>query len=97
MSFAREPRLDHHHLARALFEEGINDVAVTGVSGLKPSAFRVYLDNRSWMHLYAANGGRQNQQKFPRHVEAALQESLRLAKGQNAAYLPGWCGAVDAG
>lgn len=142
--------IDHHHLARALHDEGVAEVAVTVVadlSGLEPGAFWVYLDNRSWMHLYDAKGERQDHRKLPKHVEgliddpfrslagalrcaggfakdttpfseflwadflrrrikrkqadahpeAALAEALRLAKSQDAAYLPGWCGPVAAG
>ena len=31
------------------------------------------------------------------HPEAALQEALRLAKSDDTAYLPGWCGPVAPG
>jgi hypothetical protein len=142
--------IDHHHLARALHDEGVEKVAVTVVadlSKLEPAAFWVYLDNRSWMHLYDENGVRQDHKKLPKHVAGliddpyrslagelrwaggyakditpfaeflwadflrrrikhkqaagdpvgALDAALRLAKSQEADYLPGWCGPVARG
>jgi hypothetical protein len=139
--------VDHHHLARALHEEGVAEVAVTIVSDLstlEPAAFWVYLDNRSWTHLYDAHGERQSHKELPKHVagliddpyrslagalrraggfaketapfseflwadflrrrikpkeaearpQEALEEAFRLAKSEDAAYLPGWCGPV---
>jgi len=140
--------IDHHHLARALHEEGVKDVGVTVVadlSALTPAAFWFYLDNRAWTFLYDAEGERQSHKKLPKHVEdlvddpyrslagelrraggfakevtpfseflwadflrrrikrkqadtrpeAALAAALHLAKSADAAYLPGWCGAVN--
>ena len=142
--------IDHHHLARALHEEGVKQVAVTMVadlSGLEPDAFWFYLDNRNWTFLYDEQGERQTHKKLPTHVrdmvddpyrslagelrraggfakevtpfneflwadflrrrikhkqadthpEAASQEALRLAKSDDTAYLPGWCGPVAPG
>lgn len=46
--------IDHHHLARALHEEGVKDVMVTVVSNLsmlESDAFWVVLDNRNWTTL----------------------------------------------
>ena len=45
--------IDHHHLARALHEEGVENILVTVVENLrtlKPDSFWFVLDNRSWMH-----------------------------------------------
>ncbi len=139
--------IDHHHLARALHEEGVEEVATTVVadlSELEPEAFWVYLDNRAWMHLYDAKGERCEPKHLPRNVagmaddpyrglagalrraggyakdttpfseflwadylrrrvkssllaeapDKALKHALGLAKEQDAAYLPGWCGPI---
>ena len=139
--------IDHHHLARALHEEGVEEVATTVVadlSALEPEAFWIYLDNRAWMHLYDAAGERRDPKRLPKHVsemaddpyrslsgalrraggfakdttpfseflwadylrrrvkpdlldsdpDKALADALSLAKGQEAAYLPGWCGPI---
>jgi hypothetical protein len=75
---------DHHHLARALYDEGVAEVAVTVVadlSALEPSAFWVYLDNRAWMHLYDANGERQDHKKLPKHVEGLVDDPFRSLAG----------------
>lgn len=137
--------IDHHHLARALFDEGVEEVAITVVadlSGLKRGAFWFYLENRSWTHLYDARGKRRSHEDLPDSVvglvddpyrslagalrraggyakettpfneflwadflrrrikrtsveedfDAALTKAFKLAKGEQAAYLPGWCG-----
>src|SRR3984893_14118641 len=45
--------IDHHHLARALHDEDVEEVLVTVVADLSKldrDAFWVFLDNRSWMH-----------------------------------------------
>ncbi len=83
--------VDHHHLTRALYEEGVVHVAVTVVadlSKLERAAFWVYLDNRSWSHLYDAKGKRRSHQDLPKHVKdmeddpfRSLAGALRLAGG----------------
>ena len=80
--------IDHHHLARALHDEGVAEVAVTVVadlSGLEPGAFWVYLDNRSWMHLYDAKGERQDHRKLPKHVEGLIDDPFRSSPARCAA------------
>jgi len=142
--------IDHHHLARALHDEGVEDVAVSvaaDLSGLTPEAFWVYLDNRSWTHLYDARAKRRTHKQLPKDItglvddpyrslagalrraggyakdtmpfaeflwadflrrrikhklleldyETAVEDALTLAKSQDAAYLPGWCGPVPPG
>src|SRR6476469_179033 len=47
--------VDHHHLARALHDEGVENVLVTVVKNLRklePESFWFVLDNHSWMHSY---------------------------------------------
>jgi hypothetical protein len=139
--------IDHHHLARALEDEGVKDMLVNVAADLQvldKSAFWVYLDNRGWCHTYDAEGQRQDFEAMPSAIadladdpyrslagelrlaggyakdntpfsefiwadflrrrikrklvekdfETALQEALGLAKGGEANYLPGWCGAT---
>src|SRR6202165_1828590 len=50
---ARPYVIDHHHLSRALLDEGEKNVLVTVVADLKalePDAFWVVLDHRGWVH-----------------------------------------------
>jgi hypothetical protein len=139
---------DHHHLARALHEEGVTRVATTVVldlSRLEPHSFWFVLDNRALMHPFDAKGerrhyrdipdaieglvddpyrslagelrrvggyakdttpfseflwadflrGRVDRDKIENHFKRALDDALKLAKGRDADYLPGWCGPVD--
>jgi hypothetical protein len=139
---------DHHHLARALHEEGVEKVATTVVldlSRLKPEAFWFVLDNRALMHPFDAQGRRRHYSEIPgsidklvddpyrslagelrrvggyakdttpfseflwadflrrridrkdieKHFKRAVAEALKLAKGLEADYLPGWCGPVE--
>jgi hypothetical protein len=139
--------IDHHHLARALHDEGVKQIAITVVADLQKldkEAFWTYLDNRGWMHPYDERGRRRPYRDLPRQVvdladdpyrslagelrraggfakdttpfseflwadflrrrikrsrveasfTAALEQALRLAKSEDADYLPGWCGAV---
>jgi len=55
--------VDHHHLARALHEEGIKQVLVSMVADLRAldlNAFWVFLDHRGWVYPYNADGVRQS-------------------------------------
>ena len=55
--------IDHHHLARALEEEGIKNILVTIVAdlhALQKSSFWVVLDHRGWCHPYDASGRRRD-------------------------------------
>jgi hypothetical protein len=76
--------IDHHHLARALFDEGVREVAVTVVadlSRLEKAAFWVYLDNRSWTHLYDQEGKRRDHKMLPKHVEELIDDPYRSLAG----------------
>ena len=137
--------IDHHHLARALHDEGVKSIVVTVVanlSKLEPDAFWFVLDNRNWMHPFDDQGRRREYRDIPKSVsdliddpfrslagelrraggfakdttpfseflwadflrrrikrksvesnfDRALEDALRLAKGEEANFLPGWCG-----
>ena len=139
--------IDHHHLARALHDEGVEIIPIMLVADLvrlDKETFWTYLDNRGWMHPYDAQGRRHDYRDLPRSVSdlvddpfrslagelrraggfakdttpfseflwadflrrrikrrriessftAALEQALRLAKSQDADYLPGWCGPL---
>jgi hypothetical protein len=137
--------IDHHHLGRALLDEGVEQVLVNvlaDLSDLAKAAFWIYLDNRAWCHPYNDDGERVTFDDIPKSLgdmpddpfrslagelrraggyakseapfseftwadflrrrikrravdkdfSAALTEALTLAKGEDARYLPGWCG-----
>lgn len=137
--------IDHHHLCRALHDEGVKDILVNVVADLRnltKASFWVFLDNRSWCHPYDADGRRTGFKDIPDSISdmtddpyrslagelrraggfakdatpfsefiwadflrrkikpklvnedfaGALVKAMRLAKQEDAAYLPGWCG-----
>jgi hypothetical protein len=77
--------IDHHHLARALHDEEVKDVAVTVVanlSKLEPDAFWVVLDNRSWMHPFDADGQRRHYSDIPKSVTDLADDPFRSLAGE---------------
>ncbi len=139
--------IDHHHLARALHDEGVKSVLVTVVKDLQRlerDAFWFVLDNHNWMHPFDEEGRRRGYEDIPRSVKdlvddpfrslagelrrvggfakdttpfseflwadflrrrmkrkavetdfaGALEAAAELARGEEADYLPGWCGVV---
>jgi len=142
--------VDHHHLARALHEEGVTDILVTVIGDLsmvERDAFWGVMDNKRWVYPYDAKGERRHFKDLPKSItelkddpfrslagelrrvggfakdttpfseflwadflrrkmsskavdenfEKAMEKSLALAKGQDAVYLPGWCGPASDG
>jgi hypothetical protein len=140
--------IDHHHLARALHEEGVKSIATTVVanlSRLEKDAFWIFLDNHGWMHPFDDEGHRRDYDDLPRSIDGliddpfrslagevrrnggfakdvtpfseflwadflrhrierkavesnfdrALDKALRLARGHDADFLPGWCGSTE--
>ena len=137
--------IDHHHLALALYKEGVKDVLVSvtsNLSMLEADAFWFVLDSRNWMHPFNDEGRRCSYTDIPKSVnklkddpfrslagelrrvggfakdttpfseflwadflrrrinrklvendfDHALEAAMKLAKSQDAVYLPGWCG-----
>lgn len=139
--------IDHHHLSRALLDEGQTEVLTSVVAKLQTldrDAFWVVLDNRGWCHPYDQNGVRRTFEDIPESIadlrddpfrslagelrriggysketvpfseflwadflrrrikrkiveqdfDDAVERALRLARSNEADYLPGWCGPV---
>jgi len=77
--------IDHHHLARALHDEGVKDVAVTVVANLSEldrDAFWTVLDNRNWMHPFDANGVRRHYDDIPKAVTELIDDPFRSLAGE---------------
>ena len=140
--------VDHHHLARALHEEGVADILVTVIGDLRMverDAFWGVMDNKRWVYPYDAKGERRTFKDLPKsdielkddpfrslagelrraggfakdttpfseflwadflrrllprktvedNFSKAMEKALELAKGENAVYLPGWCGPAS--
>jgi hypothetical protein len=137
--------VDHHHLARALHDEGVKDILVTVIGDLRmvdKDAFWGVMDNKRWVYPYDAKGERCHFKDIPKSIKdlkddpfrslageirraggfakdttpfseflwadflrrkmsrkavddnfsRAVEKALEFAKGEEAVYLPGWCG-----
>ncbi len=76
--------IDHHHLARALLDEGVESVLVTVVADLKrldAEAFWFVLDNRSWMHPFDADGRRRRYSSIPKAIADLVDDPFRSLAG----------------
>ena len=76
--------VDHHHLALALHEEGMNEVLVTvtaDLSALTKTAFWTYLDNRALCHPYDASGKRRDFDAIPKRIADLQDDPYRSLAG----------------
>jgi hypothetical protein len=76
--------IDHHHLARALHDEGVPHVLTTLVadlSRLDQDAFWVVLDNRGWMHPFDDSGKRRGYGAIPKRVAELVDDPYRSLAG----------------
>jgi hypothetical protein len=77
--------IDHHHLARALHDEGVKEVLVSAVADLRAldkDAFWTFLDNRGWMHPFDGEGKRQPRTALPKSVADLEDDPYRSLAGE---------------
>ncbi len=77
--------IDHHHLARALHDEGVENILVTIVADLTMvdrDAFWVVLDDRKWVYPYNAKGERQHYRDIPKTVVDLKDDPFRSLAGE---------------
>lgn len=77
--------IDHHHLALALHEEGVKDVAVTvtaNLSGLEIDEFWTVMDNHRWMYPFDAKGERRHYTDIPKRVTELIDDPFRSLSGE---------------
>jgi hypothetical protein len=77
--------IDHHHLARALHDEGVRDVAVTviaNLSALDADAFWAVMDNHNWMHPFDDEGRRRHYRDIPKSVNELVDDPFRSLAGE---------------
>ena len=91
---------DHHHLALALHDEGVKDIAVTliaNLSKLDRDSFWFVMDNRNWTHPFDAEGSRRPYSDLPKSVEklvddpavdSALRARTHFPSGESAVARP---------
>ena len=81
----RHYMIDHHHLARALHEEGVKDVLVSVVADLgmlDNDTFWFVLDNRNWMHPFDDQGRRRTYKDIPKSVADLVDDPFRSLAGE---------------
>lgn len=77
--------IDHHHLARALHDEGVENIAVTVVADLKrldQDSFWFVMDSRNWMHPFDASGARRGHQDLPCSIADLADDPFRSLAGE---------------
>ena len=77
--------VDHHHLARALHEEGVKDILVTVIGDLtmvEPDAFWGVMDDKRWVYPYDAKGERRRYKDIPKSITALKDDPFRSLAGE---------------
>jgi hypothetical protein len=77
--------IDHHHLARALHDEGLEEILVTVVadlSMLELDEFWIFADHRSWVHPYDDKGRRRDFSEIPKSIDKLADDPFRSLAGE---------------
>lgn len=77
--------VDHHHLARALHDEGVKDILVSVIADLTMvdrDAFWLVLDSRRWVYPYDAKGSRHHFRDLPKSVADLKNDPFRSLAGE---------------
>lgn len=77
--------VDHHHLARALHDEGVEKVLVTVIAKLDhlpKRRFYSFLDRHNWLHPYDGDGHRCDWKDIPRHIGKLADDPYRSLAGE---------------
>lgn len=77
--------VDHHHLARALHDEGVNDILVTVIGDLamvEREAFWGVMDNKRWVYPYDAKGDRRHFKDLPKSIVDLKDDPFRSLAGE---------------
>lgn len=76
--------IDHHHLARALHDEGQREVLIQPVANLQCLShehFWRFLDNKGWLHPFDERGERQPYSAIPKKVSQLKDDPYRSLAG----------------
>src|SRR5580704_8725198 len=77
--------VDHHHLARALHDEGVKDILVTVIGDLtmvQRDAFWGVMDNKRWVYRYDAKGERRPFKDLPKSIKDLKDDPYRSLAGE---------------
>ena len=76
--------IDHHHLARALHDEGQKKVLIQPVANLQTLSqehFWRFLDNKGWLHPFDEHGERQPYSAIPKKISRLKDDPFRSLAG----------------
>ena len=77
--------IDHHHLVRALHDEGAEEVLVTVIADLKKlkeASFWFVMDSRDWTHPFDEHGKRRDVKDIPKSVDKMIDDPYRSLAGE---------------
>src|ERR1700744_6479050 len=77
--------VDHHHLARALHDEGVENILVTVIGDLRmveADAFWGVMDNKRWVYPYDAKGKRRPFKDLPKTIKDLKDDPYRSLAGE---------------
>src|ERR1700727_2089101 len=77
--------IDNHHLARALYDEGVKSVltlVIADLRKLETAAFWFVMDNRRWLHPYDERGRRRSHTDLPSSVKDLRDDPFRTLAGE---------------
>jgi hypothetical protein len=77
--------IDHHHLARALYDEGVKSVFVVIVADLRrlePDDFWGMMEFHGWTHPYDGKGRRRGYADLPKTVDEMEDDPYRSLAGE---------------
>jgi hypothetical protein len=77
--------IDNHHLARALYDEGVKSVltlTIADLSNLDSDAFWFVMDNRGWLHPYDDRGQRLSHRDLASTVKGLKDDPFRSLAGE---------------
>ena len=76
--------IDHHHLTRALHDEGVKDIAVTVIANLSKldiDSFWYVMDHHDWTHPFV-EGRRRPYSDLPKSVDKLIDDPFRSLAGE---------------
>lgn len=76
--------IDHHHLARALLDEGQKEVLIQPVAHLQGQSqehFWRFLDNQGLLHPFDENGERRSYEDIPKSIARLKDDPFRSLAG----------------
>ncbi|WP_144162333.1 ParB-like protein [Paraburkholderia sp. BCC1885] len=77
--------VDHHHLGRALLEEGVKEVKVMvlkDLSWLDHTIFWRMMEHNQWVHPFGADGSRYDYEHLPKVVTEMSDDPYRSLAGE---------------